>query len=85
MSRITPATRYRCLSPTDLTTELQSRWLELLTEPGSETPFLHPEYCRVLGSVNSDVELLVIEETNDVAFLPFQRVGRVAHPAGLRL
>jgi CelD/BcsL family acetyltransferase involved in cellulose biosynthesis len=85
MNSINSATRHSRRRLTDLSGELLSRWLELLSETETGTPFLHPEYCRVLGSVNPDVELLLIENSNDVAFFPVQRVGRIAYPAGLRL
>lgn len=66
---------------------LHRLWRSLADDGSTVSPFLHPEYARLVGEVRPDVEVGVITEGSDpVGFLPFQRSRMgVGSPVGGRL
>ena len=70
---------------TDLNDLIVDRWRHwIAADPSFQSAFLHPEFCRAVHAVSSNVEVAVAFEENDpIAVLPFQRISkRSAGPVG---
>jgi CelD/BcsL family acetyltransferase involved in cellulose biosynthesis len=60
------------------------RWLSFAEEPTFGSPFLAPEFTRIIGEIRDDARVAVIDEgSTTCAFFPFQIDGeQVGRPIG---
>ncbi len=68
----------------DLNDDAIARWEELLrSQYGYESPFFHPHFARVVSGLRDDVYVVISGEGETINFfLPVQKSGRTAFPAG---
>jgi CelD/BcsL family acetyltransferase involved in cellulose biosynthesis len=69
------ATTYRLVSCQELDAGLINAWREILfAAPEFSSPYFSPEFTQLVGSVRSDVRIVVIEDDRKpVGFFPHQR------------
>lgn len=60
-------------------------WRGLLTQPRNNTPFFYPDYVQAVAQATANTEVLLIEDSGCLSFLPIQTIGRRAYPVGLKL
>lgn len=77
-------TRVSVLRPQDLTENHLAEWRRFQSHsPALESPYLSPDFVRIVDGVRPGVLVAVAEEEGRVAgFFPFQRRGRVGKPVG---
>ncbi len=76
--------KVRVLKPGSLSAAQRAAWSAIqCADPRFESPFFRPEFTLAMAAVRSDVQVGVMEDGGEpVAFLPFQRSGRVGRPVG---
>lgn len=76
--------RARVVDPHDLSPDHIAAWREFQkASPALQSPYLAPEFCRIVGEVRGDVAVAVFEQGDRIAgFFPFQRRGRSGWPVG---
>lgn len=74
----------RLLDPHDLTEEHLSEWrLFQSCSPALASPYLTPEFVRLVSEVRPNVVVAVFEESGRIAgFLPFERRDKIGRPVG---
>lgn len=72
------------IATSELTPELTARWAELRAmNPALYSPYFHPDYTAMIGKLRDDVRIAVISENTDIlAFFPFQGSGGFVRPVG---
>lgn len=78
------AARVAVVRPRDLSGQQLDEWRRFQRlSPALESPYLCPEYVRLVDSVRPGVAVAVAEEGGETAgFFPFQRRGTVGKPVG---
>lgn len=76
--------RVEVLRPPDLTAHHLSEWRRFQSQaPELDSPFLDPEFVKLVAQVRSDVMIGVAKQGGTtVGFFPFQRRGGVGRPVG---
>lgn len=74
--------RVSIVAPRELGEAELATWRRFLADdPSLASPYLRPEFTRLVAEVRKDVRVAVVEDGGAVrAFLPFQRRGRVGRP-----
>ena len=79
--------RLELLAPSQLTAEHQHIWAKMQhARVGYDSPFLHPDYLRLLERHGRRIEIAILEQAGCIGgFFPFERNGRRAWAPGGRL
>ena len=76
-----------CCPIEELTADQLATWSRLQSDsPMLDSPYFRPEFARAFATVQSGVEVAILDDRTTVGFWPFQRFARgVAGPIGGRM